>query len=292
VAESKKGGKPALAAGYTSTVKKRALGKLLIKLRDEADFKFSEASLRAHVSPTTLNQLQHGTWVKPVGDHVRALLELFGVDEEVKEQVLQVAFEAREPGWWQSKRFKSVFPNQFPGHEAAAAVIRTFENGVVPGLFQTAEYIEYLNEISATENPEAHTEGRLNRQKILNRDENPPRVHAVIDESAIVRIPPALRDGQLRRLRDLSEGTGLTADVTIQIIPLDAYLYPDMGEVFTHLEYTETHIADLVYLESTIDSRTLERPEESADYYKRFGRLCRAALDPDETRAYLRQKIK
>lgn len=129
----------------------------------------------------------------------------------------------------------------------------------------------------------------LRRQQILVRSDDPCRLHAVIDENAIARLPEGeLRDGQLRNLMEMGD----RANVAVQIVPFTAQAY-DVGscEPFCYLSFAERSYRDIVYLETTVDDRMLEEPDESWRYRLRFDRLRAAALDPQETRAYLKRAI-
>ena len=279
-----------LAGGYTSTVKKRSLAALLKRLREEAGLKFNEASRDARVSPTTLRGLETGRWVQPMSDHVRSALDLYGVAEDIKDQILQITYEAREPGWWRSKRYRGVFSNELPGFEAGASLIQTFETVLVPGLLQAAGYIEavtWTSGITDDQDIERHVGARLQRQEILTREVNPVTIHAVVDAAAITRIPDRIRDEQLRHLVRMTE----RPNVTVQVIPEGLGLYPGMGEAFTYLTFQGAEAGDLVFIESSIDDRYLEREDETQAYVNRFARLSDAAFAPDATRTYLQERI-
>ena len=72
---------------------------------------------------------------------VRELLDLYGVTDAEREGLIQLAREARQPGWWHS--FRDVLPNPYEvyiGLETGATSIRNFEPVGVPGLLQTADY--------------------------------------------------------------------------------------------------------------------------------------------------------
>lgn len=276
--------------GYSATVKKRSLGKKLVELREARGLKFTAVSRDAHVPPNTLAGLERGRWVRPMTDHVRALCELYGVSEQEQAELLQVTFEARTPGWWRAKAYRGIFSHELPGFEAGASMIRTFESQLIPGLLQAPGYVELVTRASVAEDQDVdrYVSARLKRQEVLRRPEHPVGFHAIIDGAAILRVPRQVKAEQVRHLLDAAA----LPNVTIQVVPVDAGVYAGMGEPFTHMTFEDAEARDLVFLETTIDDRYLERDEEVAAYSKRFEQLSGSALDPEQTRDFLgEQKI-
>lgn len=280
-----------IAGGYSATVKKRSLGRLLIRLREEAGFKFTDACKRTGLSTTTLASMEKATWVTPNSDHVRVLLDLYGVKGRPREQILQIAFEARERGWWRAKRYLGVFANELPGYEEGAAQINTYANVVLPGILQSPTYVDIVTRSAGIEESDEvarHREARTERQRVLTRSKAPVALHAVIDENAVVRIADEARQEQIAQLLEMSD----RRNVTIQVVPASAGVYPGSGEPFIHMEFAQAEFSDLIYLETSIDDRFLEEEDEVEAFKARFRWLVDAALDPDATRAFLRQQGK
>ena len=129
-----------------------------------------------------------------------------------------------------------------------------------------------------------HVEARLRRQHILTRDADPCQLHAVIDQNAIARLTdPAIRAPQLTHLTEAAA----RPNITVQVIPFTAGPYPGAGEVFTILSFPGPAERDFVYLETTIDDRMLEEPDELDRYTHRFTHLTRTAHTTSETQAVL-----
>jgi hypothetical protein len=277
------------ASGYSPTIKKRALSRKLVELRDACGMTTTEVCKRLSWSPSKLNYIEKAKWIEPNSDSVTDLCELYGVEGKDREALIQLTREARQRGWW--RKYNDVFVRELPGFEAGASKIRTFETTFVPGLLQVPSYIEMVTRVAGILDEaeiKRHVDARLQRQKILTGAKNPCRLQAVIDENAILRIAdPEVRVDQVRHL---VEETG-HPNVDVQLLPVAAGVYPGAGEVFLHMEFPEPADRDIVYLETAIDGRMLEEPDELERYMVRFDRLCAAALDPDATRAYLGQQI-
>ena len=131
-------------------------------------------------STSTLFRIETGR-SRPQPGNVRILLELYGVTGTERDGLIQLTWEARQPGWWHS--FCDVLPNPYEvyiGLEAGAASIRKFEPSVVPGLLQTADYARETFRNGPIEldpdGVERLVEVRLARPKILTRDNRAHRL--------------------------------------------------------------------------------------------------------------------
>jgi len=275
------------ALGYSPTVMKRMLSRKLVELRKSVGMTTTQVQTRLSWSPTKLNHIEKGRWVAPNGDLVNDLCELYGVEGRVREALVQLARDARQRGWW--RKYNDVFSNELPGFEAGASMIRTFETVVVPGLLQTPDYIEMITRAAGINDPaviKRHVDARLNRQTILSRDQDPCRLHAVVDETAILRINDGtVRKEQVRHILQTAE----QPHVDIQILRISDGLYPSTAEPFSYLSFPDPDERDIVYLETTVDDRMLEENDELDLYIVRFKKLCDTAPGPDETLKYLKQ---
>jgi transcriptional regulator with XRE-family HTH domain len=103
-----------------------------------------EVARQLEWSTSTLFRIETGR-SRPQPGNVRVLLELYGVTGPERDGLIQLARDARQPGWWHS--FRDVLPNPYEvyiGLEAGAASIRNFEPLNMPGLLQTEDYVETL----------------------------------------------------------------------------------------------------------------------------------------------------
>jgi len=277
------------ADGYSPTIRKRSLSRKLVELRKACGLTTTQVQLQLSWSASKLNYIEKAKWIEPNSDAVADLCELYGVEGRERDALIALAREGRQRGWW--SKFSDVFSNELPGFEAGASVIRTFETTFIPGLLQAPAYIEMVTRAAGITDPaetRRHVDARIARQEILTRDPGPCHLHAITDENALLRITdPGIRRAQLGHL------AGITArpNVDLQLLPLTAGIYPGAGGVFTYLEFPDPTERDVVYLETTIDDRMLEETDELETYKLRFEQLTTAALDPEETRTYLKQQI-
>ena len=275
--------------GYSPTIKKRSLSRQLVELRKACRLTTMEVQRQLGWSAAKLNYIEKAKWIKPDSDDVTDLCELYGVEGDRRDALIRLAREGRHRGWW--RKYNDVFPDEYPGFEAGAAQIHAFEPAFIPGLLQVPAYIELVARAYGTDDPaelQRRVDARMQRQKILTRDDNPCQFHAVIDENAILRITdPAIRRAQIGHLIKITE----RPNVEVQLLPIAAGVYPVPGEAFTRLAFADPAERDIVYLETAIDDRMLEGTDEVARYMLKFEKFAAVALSPKATRTTLTRQM-
>lgn len=218
---------------------------------------------------------------------LRVLLDLYDIHGDQRENLLLLAREARQRGWWQSYSSDAV-PEWFQvyiGLEAAAATISEYSAELVPGLLQTPDYYRaYLRAAPAAGDDEAIERKiavRSSRQERLQADD-PPQYWAVLNEAVIRRVVggPEVMRAQLQHIATLAERT----HVSVQVLAFKAGAHPAMDGSFTIHGFAEAQDPSVVYLESQTSSLYLEKPPEVQRYQAMFNHLVAKALDPDESR--------
>ncbi len=270
--------------GASPTLRARRLAIELIGRREAAGLSREEAAGRLEWSTSTIFRIETGR-SRPQPRSVRDLLDLYGVTGAERDGLIQLAREARQPGWWHS--FRDVLPNPYEvyiGLETGAVSIRNFEPLLVPGLLQTADYARAMIRGGAREldrdEIERRVEVRMSRQQILLRDDR-PRLWAVIDEAVIRRIVggPATMAAQLRHLIEAAE----QGKTTLQVVPFRAGAHAGTSGPFVILELPEPAEPDLVYVETLAGDIYLEDRADVDRYTLAFERLLAAALHPDDS---------
>lgn len=222
------------------------------------------------------------TTVRP-GD-IWALARLYDVPADVAEALAALASGTHGEGWWEDTG--AVVPDWlglYAGLEAASSQVSTYHPEVVHGLLQTPEYAEAV--IRADPDltgavVQRRLEFRLNRQRaVFGRS---ARVVTVLGESALaLRVgSDAVMDRQTAHLRAIDA----SGKVHIRILPWTAGAHPSMKGAFTILDFDEPDDPALVYIETHLGSRYLERPQEVTEYRRIFGLLCDAAVPMKEYR--------
>jgi transcriptional regulator with XRE-family HTH domain len=276
--------------GHSPTLKARRLALELTKRREAAGLTRDQVTKRLEWSSSTLFRIETGR-TKPQPRSVRELLDLYGVTGAEREGLIQLARDARQPGWWHS--FRDVLPNPyevFIGLEAGASTIRTFEPLAVPGLLQTPDYARAVirggpQELEPEE-IERRAEVRLARQEILTRPDR-PRLWAVMDEAALHRKVGG-REVMRQQLQHLVESSQ-QGRTTIQVVPFQAGAHAGTTGPFVILDFAEATDPDVVYVEAIPEGLYLEDSADVEGFMLAFDRLLAAALHPDDSVSLIRR---
>ena len=126
-------------------------------------------------------------------DEVEKMLDFYGVTDPERGQLLSLAREANERGWWED--YADALPDEyqaFIGLEVEAASAATWSVDIVPGLLQTEDYARQLHLGYQAVVPvppgiiNTRVKVRMIRQKVLTRDP-PLELSVVLDESVLLR---------------------------------------------------------------------------------------------------------
>ncbi len=276
------------------TVLRILLGTQLRRLREAAGISPDEAGYEIRASRSKISRVEHGRVSFKERD-VADLLTLYGVtDEREREHLLTLAQHANSRGWW--ARYDDVMPDWFAtyvGLEQATSLLRTYELQFVPGLFQTEQYARAVTVLghraAPAEEIERRVSLRLKRQQILTVND-PPRVWAVIDESAL-RRPLGGRDSMREQLRHLIELAEMP-HVTLQLMPFSRGGHSAAGGSFSILRFAEPDLPDIVYIEQLTGALYLDKAEEVDRYREVMNSLSAEADTPDESKQGLMKIIR
>jgi transcriptional regulator with XRE-family HTH domain len=276
------------------TVLRMLLGIQLRRLREAKGISPEKAGYEIRASRSKISRVEHGRVGFKERD-VADLLTLYGVtDEKERERMLTLAQHANNQGWW--AKYDDILPDWFEsyvGLEQATSLIRTYELQFVPGLFQSEDYargVTILGHRSASPREiERRVSLRMHRQELLYVEE-PPRIWAVIDESAL-RRPVGGRDVMRAQLKHLIEVSQLP-HVTLQVMPFSQGGHPAAGGSFTILRFAEPDLPDIVYIEQLTSALYLDRRDEADNYMEVMNRLSAEADTPADTASLLNKIMK
>jgi transcriptional regulator with XRE-family HTH domain len=225
---------------------------------------------------------------------VESLLNVYGVHGEHREQLLTLAREATEKGWWEA--YSDVLGEEylaFIALEAEATSVLQWHINVVPGLLQTEQYaLDVVSGLRVVGGPtppaiiERRVETRMIRQQILTRDQ-PLELAVVLDESVLRRQrgDNALMYAQLHRLVEVSEWR----NVRLQIRPLAGpkRLAVDSFTLFQFGPERETSLHDVVSTENLSNYLYVEGETDTYEFEQAFQHLTQESLDPEESREFI-----
>src|SRR5262245_58058068 len=126
--------------GTSPTVRRRRLGAELRRLREAANLTHIQVANHLDCSQGKISHIEQGRGPVRTSD-VRPLIQLYRADAAKATELMQLAKESKQRGWWQE--YADAMPNGFSffvGMEAEALFIRTFHAMIVPALLQTPAY--------------------------------------------------------------------------------------------------------------------------------------------------------
>lgn len=264
------------------TVRRRRLAAELRRLRAAREVTQQQAAGHLGCTQAKIGRFETAKRSPSISD-VTALLDFYRVNGAEREQLLNLARDARKRGWWHS--YSDVLPEWYEtyvGLEAEASSIHTYESEAIPGLLQTEEYAHAITKstLVQAEEPEIarRVELRLQRQRRITGD-SPAEFWAVIGEAALRRPVGGSRvlRRQLEHVLKLAE----LPQVTLQIMSLNAGAHPAQVGPFVILRYPDQADADVVYLETHVGGLYLERENELSNYSAMMDHLRAHAIDPD-----------
>jgi transcriptional regulator with XRE-family HTH domain len=267
-----------LAVDRSPTLRRRELASRLRDLRRQAGLTVEDVATQLLCSQAKISRIETGARPANLRD-VRDLCAIYGVEETQREQLMTLAREARQQGWWQ--RFDDLAIESLIGLETEAARISTYQSSVIPWAFQTKDYayavIKGALPRIANRILEERVSARLIRQELLTR-EDPPRLWALIDESALQRQVGSrkIMHEQLSRMIELAD----YPNIVMQVVPYEAGAHPGLDSTFTLLEFDDPSQRPVVYTESMAGSFYLERPVDIDRHREALEYLRACSLSP------------
>jgi transcriptional regulator with XRE-family HTH domain len=263
-------------------VRRMRLGTEVKALRAEAGLTADQLGKRIGRSRADISRLENGHVVDQAD--VISILDTLGVDGERWTQIVTIAREAGEKGWWES--YKSMGDRQalYANLEAGATAIREYKQTFLPGLLQIPEFVQARTDADATLEPMTATTldgvlaGNAGRQRMFRRPGG-PTYDVVLDEVVVRRLsaPPETVKRQLYHLASMVNGDD---KVTLRVLPVGArienftvprctfsiYTYPDPGD------------PAVVAIDTVTSDLILTDPDDVAPYEQLYERLRNAAL--------------
>jgi transcriptional regulator with XRE-family HTH domain len=266
------------------TVRARELGLALRRAAEAAGMTNRKLAKLLGWSDSRVSRIYTGTRGISVPDLV-AVLAVCGIKGPAKQNLIQLAAHAHEPGWWQD------YDDRLPAtlctlidYEDAAIAITSFETMVIPGLLQVPAYAEALMRASVTipttEIPE-RVEARERRKGIFD-PLHPPAFRFFVDEYVLRRtgLSREIMSAQLHHMLRMA----VRPNVQIRVIP-EAVGFHAGRRQFQLMEFTELH--PVVHVECDTSVLFLERKPTTAAYRRMVDGLASVALPEEESREWI-----
>jgi hypothetical protein len=216
------------------------------------------------------------------------ILDALGVDGERWTQVMTIAREAGERGWWESTRGMGDRQALYANLEAGATVIREYQQTFLPGLLQIPEFVQARSEAEGglgtpTFTMEGVLAGNAGRQRMLRRP-GAPHYEVIIDEVAVRRLsaPPEVVKAQLVHIAGIAHGD---PQLSVRVLPIDARIqdYTAPRCTFSLYSYPDPGDPCVVTVDTVTSDLVLTEPSHVAHYEQLYGRLRDAALSASDS---------
>ena len=269
------------------SVRQRRLAAELRRLRERHGLTGDEVADRLTWSTAKVSRIENARTGAKIGDVLR-LLDLYEVTGARREDLMSLARDAAQRGWWEEYRDLPSPLADFIALESEATALREWGSTVFPGLLQTESYARNViggwSDLATL--PPQELERRLDvrmRRRDLLHQSRPLELSVVMDESVLRR-----RIGDQKVMREQLEHLCRMTDlpnVTVQILPLDV-AHSVLAESFILLEFSPVHdivFPDIVHTESLTISHFAD---EAVTYMYRlaFTSLAGQALDTTASR--------
>lgn len=274
------------------------LAREMRKLRQDAGLTAEQLAKKIRVSRVKLTQLETAARRPDVGDVMNLLdrLEITGVKFD---EIVRVARDAAERGWWEERRFKEMGDRQalYADLEFGADRIREYAAAFMPGLLQTEDYIHARNALvpareQTTWSLDGATRGRLERQHVFA--EGAARRLEVIAEEVVIRRPTAPARVMVKQLEHLIDVAKNNPKVSFRVLPVDADMTHSTHTSTAYFLYTYPDRQDptVVTIEAVHKDVTLIDPHEVDRYERLWERMDEVALSEGKTIDLLTRTIK
>jgi transcriptional regulator with XRE-family HTH domain len=221
----------------------------------------------------------------PSEEELRVMFQLYGVDTTTQLDVLAEIREARREveAWWIEYKGLPRGLLRLIEFEDTASKMAAMA-GVIPGPFQTTDYMWWIDEHFRQERGEAATrvfhEVRQKRQRALFRESRPLVVDLLLSEGAIRTQMggPEVMAAQLDHIQEVAR----RPNITVRVVPFTAGTYVAMSAA-TILDFPVQHDPGIVIVDSTAVADFLEEPKAVRGWRRRFDFVASRALNPEQS---------
>lgn len=265
------------------TMRGRKVARALRRWRDANGLRLTDICAPLGWDSSKLSRMETADQpTKPA--EVIALATVYGVGEPERDHYVTLALQSRQKGWWTPFKVSGAVPDGFEEHvglESEANRTRSYEDLVITGLLQTADYARALARAWLPRVDDRAIDERvalrMARQERLQGTE-PLRLDCVLTEAALrqqVGGPEVMRE-QLLHLLDLTD----MGNVSVHVLPFTAGAFPAQNSSFHLLDFPEPEDPAVAYLEYPGGTLYLEEAEQVEPFEQSFGGMLGQALDP------------
>lgn len=264
------------------SVRRQRVGAELKRIREQRGMSMREvAAALGDFSVSKLSRIESGKGgIK--GDDVYTLCEHYGLSSQDADKLVARTRQTRGGTWWHE--FGPDVLGRFADFielELDARQVYEFEEGVIPGHYQTSHYAAAVIRSGrpdlSDEVIEQRVTLRIERQR--RRAAEAQNVWAILDEAALLRPVggPEVMADQLAHLSRLARSPG----TTVQVIPLATPGHAALGCPFTIMTLMDG--VEYVYRDGKTGGTYTDDADEVSVYRETWSRLTATAADFDRS---------
>jgi transcriptional regulator with XRE-family HTH domain len=271
-------------------VRRLRLAAELRALRAEASLTHEQLAAKIGQSRAQISRLENGHVVDQ--NDVMTILDVLGIEGDRWTEIMTIAREAGERGWWESNRAMGERQARCADLEAGAKTIREFQMTFVPGLLQTPQFTRARAEADrrggpVDYQPEKVVEGRISRQRMLRRPGGP--TYGVIIDEVAVRRRAAPAEVVKEQMYNLTATVNGSPTISVQVLPVNARIddFAVPRSAFSIYTFADPADPAVVTVDTITDDLVLTDFDDVAMYEGLFARLSEAALSVGESLDFL-----
>lgn len=275
-------------------VRRRRLAAELRRLREAAGLTCDDVAERLDCSASKISRIETGRVAVSPRD-VRDMLAVYGVEEDQRGGLIQLARDARQKGWWQGYG-DSVEPHMatYLATVSEASQIRHYSVTRIPTLLQAEDYARALvtggraGQDRYSGPADRNVEMQMERQR--RAAASVPEVWAVLDEAA-VRRQVGGREVMRKQIEHLI-GLSAMPHFFLQLIPFTSGAYPALDLPFVILGFPDPADPDVVGIGYATGALWIEDLADVGRYNVLFHHLQAAALSPADSAALMSSALR
>ena len=272
---------------HGATVAKRRLSRRLLQLRVQNGYTANHVCDMLNWGRGKVGRFEANQWKRPEMSDIRDLLRIYNVDEGEREQLEELAIQARARPWWRD--YSDIFENEFPGFENDASRIRVFMPLVLPGLLQSQDYAEAF--IRTGPRPPSWRrkalDTRLRRQEILSRPGDTAATLTAVITEASLRYQWGSRSERRDQIEHLID-MGRRPNIDLRIQRFADGPPPGLSSAINIFDFAEGE-PSIAFTETDFAVVEVNEPDQVGRYIQSFEKAVDGALEPSDTAIYLRQ---
>lgn len=269
----------------------KRLGAELRALRETSGISGRTLAARLGWSQAKVSRTETGV-VRPTVADVEAFLEQVAAPQRARKQIRELATQAQTVSTgWKTLHRGGLAQRQRELDELLGLTARVlhYQPIFIPGLLQTPEYARRVFELvnwSKSRDIAQAVAARMARQQALF-EPNAPDYHFVLTEAALRWRPGplSLLATQLDRVRSLAE----LASVTLQVIPWSVEVTALGPHAFVAYSLRDAHEPPEIHVETVSAEVVVTGDEAGALYTETFKRLVADALDPQDSKMFIKE---